>query len=44
MRLVVAGKSRQFVEVRAFRASLELPESLGVAYFEPKDYTGLGRN
>lgn len=42
MHLMMDGQMREFVEIRAFRASQGLPEEFRVAYFEPKDYTGLG--
>lgn len=41
--LVIDGVSRAFVPIRAFRAAHGLPPDFGVALFEPKDYTGLGR-
>jgi hypothetical protein len=43
MHLLINGHAREFVEVRAFRAAHGLPDDFGVALFEPKDYTGLGR-
>lgn len=43
LRLMIDGVSREFMPVRAFRAAHDLPPDFGVALFEPKDYTGLGR-
>ncbi|MEP7292239.1 MAG: hypothetical protein ABI835_10665 [Chloroflexota bacterium] len=43
MRLTIDGIPRQFEPIRAFRAAHDLPPSFGVALFEPKDYSGLGR-
>lgn len=43
LRLIIDGVSRVFVPIRAFRAAHDLPPDFGVALFEPKDYTGLGR-
>lgn len=43
MRLTIDGESRPFTPIRAFREAYDLPPEFGVALFEPKDYTGLGR-
>ena len=37
------GQIRNFISVKDFRAAQGLPPEFGVAYFEPKDYAGLGR-
>jgi len=42
MNLTVNGKSYAFVPIQDFRAEYHLPETFGTAFFEPKDYTGLG--
>lgn len=43
MRLTIDGSPREFTPIKAFRAAQGLPPEFGVALFEPKDYTGLGR-
>ncbi len=43
MRLTIEGQSHDFIPIKAFRARFDLPPEFGVASFEPKDYTGLGR-
>lgn len=43
MRLTIRGVPQQFTDIKTFRAVQGLPEEFGVALFEPKDYTGLGR-
>lgn len=43
MRLTIDGSPRPFTPIRAFREAHGLPPTFGVALFEPKDYTGLGR-
>lgn len=43
LRLMIDGVYHAFVPIRAFRAAHGLPPDFGVALFEPKDYTGLGR-
>lgn len=43
MRLTIDGAPRTFTPIRAFREAHGLPPAFGVALFEPKDYTGLGR-
>ncbi len=42
MHLTIDGQARQLEDIRTFRDAHNLPESFGVALFEPKDYTGLG--
>lgn len=41
--LTIAGAAQPFIDIKTFRAAHHLPEQFGVALFEPKDYTGLGR-
>jgi hypothetical protein len=43
MQLVIEGEARDFIPIKDFRARFHLPPDFGVARFEPKDYTGLGR-
>ncbi len=43
MRLTIDGAPREFIPIKAFRQAHDLPPEFGVALFEPKDYTGLGR-
>ncbi len=43
MRLTIDGSARDFTPIKQFRAAHNLPPEFGVALFEPKDYTGLGR-
>ncbi len=43
MRLTIDGSPRDFTPIKAFRAAHDLPSEFGVALFEPKDYSGLGR-
>jgi hypothetical protein len=43
MRLLIDGQAREFMPIQTFRAEHDLPPEFGVALFEPKDYTGLGR-
>ena len=43
MQLVIAGQRRDFIPIKDFRAEHGLPPEFGVAWFESKDYTGLGR-
>ncbi|MFN8449487.1 MAG: hypothetical protein U0521_13095 [Anaerolineae bacterium] len=43
MRLTIDGVPRPFMPIRVFREAHGLPPTFGVALFEPKDYTGLGR-
>lgn len=42
MDLLIDGIRRRFVPIRPFRAEHGLPPEFGVAWFEPKDYGGLG--
>lgn len=42
MQLLIDGQQRTLIDIRDFRQQRDLPESFGVALFEPKDYTGLG--
>lgn len=42
MNLTIEGQQRELTDIRTFRALHGLPADFGVAYFEPKDYTGLG--
>jgi hypothetical protein len=43
MRLTIDGSPRQLIPIKDFRAAHNLPPEFGVAWFEPKDYEGLGR-
>lgn len=43
MRLLIDNTHQPFIPIREFRARHGLPSSFGVAHFEPKDYSGLGR-
>ncbi len=43
MHLTIEGESRPFIAIKDFRAAQSLPSEFGVAFFEPKDYSGLGR-
>jgi hypothetical protein len=43
MILTIDGLPRRFTPIKAFREAQHLPPEFGVALFEPKDYTGLGR-
>ncbi len=43
MHLLIEGELRRFVPIRNFREEFGLPEAFGVAMFEPKDFSGLGR-
>jgi hypothetical protein len=40
---LIEGQIRDFIPVKDFRAAHGLPPAFGVAWFEPKDYAGLGR-
>lgn len=42
MQLMLDDRPREFMPIRAFRDTYQLPDSFGVNYFEPKNYTGLG--
>lgn len=43
MRLLIHGQHHELTPIRIFRAHYHLPDSFGVAQFEPKDFSGLGR-
>lgn len=43
MQITVEGCAHTLIPIWAFRAAHSLPDSFGVASFEPKDFTGLGR-
>jgi hypothetical protein len=43
MRLIIDSLPRQLMPIKDFRTAHDLPSEFGVALFEPKDYTGLGR-
>lgn len=43
MYLTIEGESRSLIPIKDFRAAQGLPPDFGVAFFEPKDYDGLGR-
>jgi hypothetical protein len=43
MELLIDGARRALIPIRVFRAAHGLPDRFGVALFEPKDFTGLGR-
>ena len=43
MQLLIDGELQRFEPIKNFRESFDLPEDFGIATFEPKDYTGLGR-
>ncbi len=43
MLLTIDGAPRQLLPIRDFRDAHDLPPDFGVAHFEPKDWTGLGR-
>ncbi len=42
MQLTIDGAPRTFIPLPAFRQQWDLPDEFGVAYFEPKDWQGLG--
>jgi hypothetical protein len=42
MRLSINGQSLAFTDIREYRAQFDLPDDFCVAWFEPKDYAGLG--
>ncbi len=41
MRLLIEGVLRDFVPIKQFRQQQQLPDDFGVAWFEPKDFSGL---
>jgi hypothetical protein len=43
MELMIEGALRTLIPIQAFRAAHGLPSAFGVALFEPKDFSGLGR-
>ena len=43
MRLTIEGRAHVFTPIKSFREAHQLPPEFGVALFEPKDYSGLGR-
>jgi hypothetical protein len=43
MRLQLDGKWHDLIPLAEFKARYQLPHDFGIALFEPKDYTGLGR-
>jgi len=43
MYLHIQGEPRHLEDIRAFREAHHLPDTFGVAHFEPKDFTGLAR-
>ncbi len=43
MHLLIEGELRHFVPIKEFRATFSLPDTFGIALFEAKDYSGLGR-
>lgn len=42
MQLTIDGQPRTFIPLAAFRQQRRLPEEFSLAYFEPKDWQGLG--
>ena len=42
MELVINGRRQNFMPIQQFRSQWHLPDEFGVAYFEPKDWQGLG--
>lgn len=42
MQLLIDGHSHDFTPIKAFRAAHHLPDTFGIAHFEPKEYHGLG--
>lgn len=42
MQLLVDGQRQRFIPLQIFQAEWNLPETFNVAYFEPKDWSGLG--
>ncbi|MCE7946032.1 MAG: hypothetical protein DYG88_01235 [Chloroflexi bacterium CFX4] len=43
MQLFIEGAPRTLVPIQAFRIEQKLPNAFGVPFFEPKDFSGLGR-
>jgi hypothetical protein len=42
MQLIIEGRLETFIPLQTFRSQHGLPEEFTLAYFEPKDWTGLG--
>lgn len=42
MHLIIDHVPCEFVPIKVFRAAHDLPETFGVAFFQPKEYDGLG--
>jgi hypothetical protein len=40
--LTINDNRHEFIPIKVYRAAHALPDSFGVAHFEPKDYAGLG--
>ncbi len=40
--ITIDGTAHDFIALKDFRAQLGLPESFSIAWFQPKDFTGLG--
>lgn len=43
MQLFIEGALRTLTPIQAFRTAHKLPNAFGVPFFEPKDFSGLGR-
>ncbi len=43
MQLIIYGQLQTFAPLKAFREAHDLPPDFGIALFERKDFTGLGR-
>ncbi|MEQ8671811.1 MAG: hypothetical protein RLP44_05045 [Aggregatilineales bacterium] len=43
MHVTIDGHTHTLIDLKTFRRERDLPLTFGVAYFEPKDYTGLAR-
>jgi hypothetical protein len=43
MQLAIAGQTHTFISLPIFRSRWGLPDDFNLAYFEPKDWQGLGR-
>ena len=43
MHFIINGQKHDFIPIKQFRTTHNLPESFSVAHFEPKDFTGLAR-
>lgn len=42
MQLTIEGVKRDFIPIKTYMSTHNLPVSFGVSYFEPKNYEGLG--